>query len=401
MTRPDHARDPVPAGDRRAVRVTHVITGLARGGAEIMLLRLLGAMDRARFAPEVVSLRGPGVIGPRIAALGIPVHDAGLSGGLPRPSDLRRLTGLVRRARPDLVHTWMYHADLFGGLAARLGCGIPVIWALHNSTLDPRQVKLATRATVRLNALLSRWLPSRIVSCSETAAALHRDLGYAADKLLVIPNGFDVGVFAPDPAARAAVRAELGLADGTPLVGSFARFHPQKDHRTLCDAAGRVAAANPAVHFVLAGEGIEWTNATLAGWIAASGSRERFHLLGERDDMPRLTAALDLLVVSSSFGEAFPLVIGEAMASEVPCVVTDVGDARQMVGDTGRVVPPRDPAALAGAIGELLRLTPESRAGLGRRARDRVARELSLAAIAERYQSLYLDVLGETARRTS
>ena len=402
---PDAGRnaEPVPRGKPagRPLRIAEIITGLERGGAELMLLRLLGALDRRRFAPQVFSLRPAGVIGTQIADRGIPVHSAGIRGALPGPGELRRFGRQLCGMRPDLIHTWMYHADLLGGVVGRAVCRVPVIWALHNSTLDPAQVGLATRLTVRVNALLSRLVPARIVSCSQTAAGVHGSLGYPRDRLLIIPNGFDIDAYRPDADARRAVRSELGLAEDAFLIGSFARFHPQKDHRTLCRAAGLIAASRPDVHFLLAGGGIDAANVVLVQWLRESGAADRCHLLGERDDMPRLTAALDLALMTSSFGEAFPLVIGEAMACAVPCVVTDVGDARAMVGDTGRVVPPRDAHALAGAVLELLASSPGERTALGRRARAKIEAELSLTAIADRYAALYETVLAERGRGDS
>jgi glycosyltransferase involved in cell wall biosynthesis len=380
------------------IRVAEVITGLERGGAELMLLRLLGALDRRRFAPQVLSLRPAGVIAAQIEALDIPVHSAGIRGALPGPAGLRRFTRQLCGIRPDLIHTWMYHADLLGGVIGRALCRVPVIWALHNSTLDPARVGVATRLTVRVNALLSRVVPARIVSCSQAAADVHRALGYPSDRLMVIPNGFDVEVYRPDADARRALRSELCLAENAALVGSFARFHPQKDHRTLCRAAGLIAVSRPDVHFVLAGGGVDADNSVLVQWLRDSGAVDHCHLLGERDDMPRLTAALDLALMTSSFGEAFPLVIGEAMACGVPCVATDVGDAQAMVGDIGRVVPPRDPHALAASVLELLALGAGERAALGRRARAKIAAELSLGAVADRYAALYETVIDEHQR---
>jgi glycosyltransferase involved in cell wall biosynthesis len=152
------------------------------------------------------------------------------------------------------------------------------------------------------------------------------------------------------------------------------------------------------VQFLLAGDGVEPHNTQLSAWIAETGVAERFHLLGARDDMHRLTAALDVALVSSAFGEAFPLVVGEAMACAVPCVVTDVGDAAFMVGDGGRVVPARDPAALAEAALELLTQRPQERAALGQRARERIASEFELSAVVARYADLYDEVLAGMAQ---
>jgi glycosyltransferase involved in cell wall biosynthesis len=374
------------------IRVVHIITGLDLGGAEMMLYNLLAATDRSRIQPAVVSLIPPGDLAGRIADLGIAVQSLGMRRGVPHPAAMVRLARMLRRLEPDLVHTWMYHADLLGGLAARFSCGAPVIWALHNSTLDPAEVRLSTRLTARTNALLSHVVPTRIVSCSQASMKVHRDLGYASGRLVGIPNGFDLHAFRPEPSVREAVRVELGVAPDTRLVGSFARFHPQKDHRNLCHAAGLIAAKSNA-HFVLAGSNIDSDNVELGAWIAETGFAQRFHLLGAREDIPRLTAALDIAVVASSFGEAFPLVVGEAMACAVPCVVTDVGDSTLMVGDTGRVVPPRDPDALAAAVLDLLSLPDETLAALGQRARARIEARFALPAIAARYEQLYVEVL--------
>jgi len=151
----------------------------------------------------------------------------------------------------------------------------------------------------------------------------------------------------------------------------------------------RVAARSPSAHFVLCGDGVTSDNAALAGWIEAAGLRERCHLLGPRDDMPRLTAALDVACSASAYGEGFSNVLGEAMACEVVCVATDVGDAALIVGDTGSVVPPRDPAALAAALGAVLALDPGARAQMGRAARARVEEKFDLSTCVARYAALY------------
>ena len=169
--------------------------------------------------------------------------------------------------------------------------------------------------------------------------------------------------------ARSAVRQELGLPVDATLIGFIARFHPQKDHRTFLQAATILSEQVPDSQFVLVGRGVTVDNEELRGLIAAHGPRHGVHLLGERADIPRLTAALDIATCSSAFGESFPSVVGEAMACGVPCVVTDVGDAARIVGDTGRVVLPKDAAALAAAWSELIELGPDGRRELGLRAR--------------------------------
>jgi glycosyltransferase involved in cell wall biosynthesis len=377
------------------IRVCHVITGLNTGGAEMMLYKLMSAIDRATFECDVVSLLDAGPVAERIRALGVPVRSLGMRRGAPSPHGLVRLARWMRQDPPDVVQTWLYHADLVGGLASRLAGGAPVAWNIRQSTLDPRGNKRSTIWTGRVCAWLSRWLPTRIVCCSEASARLHTALGYASERMIVIPNGFDLAAFRPDPAARRAVRAELGVPDQAPLVGLVARFDPHKDHRVFAAAAGRLAVRRPDVHFVLCGDGIVDENARLVGWLRAAGVRERCHLLGRRDDTPRLNAALDL-AASSSYGEGFPNVLGEAMACGVPCVATDVGDSALIDGDTGRVVPPRDPDALADAWEALLALEPSARAALGLAARQRVEAQFSLPTVVRRYETLYEELAAAT-----
>lgn len=210
--------------------------------------------------------------------------------------------------------------------------------------------------------------------------------------MVVIPNGFDMEGWKPDPGARVDVRRELGLPLEAPLIGLISRFDPVKDHRTFTLAALRLLNQLPNVHFLLCGGGVTWENSELSAWIRSSGAASHFRLLGERDDIPRLTAALDLAALSS-YTEGFPNVIGEAMACGVPCVTTDVGDAAYIVGETGRVVPPRQPEALAEALRELIEDGPERRAALGAAARRRVAEYFDLPGVAARYEGLYRDIV--------
>ncbi len=371
------------------IRVVHIITGLDTGGAELMLYRLVTSLEPATFACSVVSLTDLGPTAAKLRAAGVPVRALGMRRGVPDPCAVPRLARWLRAVVPDVVQTWMYHADLIGGLATWLAGRPPLAWGLRQSTLDPRTSKRGTIWTARACAALSRRLPMRIVCCSEASRRVHVALGYAPEKMVVIPNGFDLARFRPDLAARAAVRAELGVPPEAPLVGLVARWDPQKDHRTFVAAAARLRAARPDAHFLLCGDGITWENPALAGWLAAAGLREGVHLLGPRDDLPRLTAALDVACSASAYGEGFSNVLGEAMACGVPCVATDVGDAAHIVGATGRVVPPRQPVALSAAIEQVLALAPATRAALGHAARARVEAHFSLAACAARYAALY------------
>jgi glycosyltransferase involved in cell wall biosynthesis len=373
------------------IGLTLVITGLSTGGAEAMLLKLLEKIDRNRFAPTVISLTTAGEIGPRIEALGIPVHAMGMTPGALSLIKFVSLIRLLRLLKPDLVHTWMYHSDLLGGLAARFAGIKAVVWGIRHSNLSPKQNKRSTLQVMKVCALFSGWLPMRILTCSVRAQSVHVSAGYRADKMMLIPNGFDLSRYHADTEARNTVRVEIGLVPDTPLVGLVARNDPQKNHAGFVEAAARVHATMPQVHFVLVGAGIDTDNKNITELIEKAGLTSVVHLLGRRDDIPRLMASFDLLV-SSSFGEAFPNVLGEAMASEVPCVVTDVGDSALIVGSTGYIVKPADSPALSEAILTLLELSPIERRALGQAARQRVEQMFDIDVVVRCFENLYQEV---------
>jgi glycosyltransferase involved in cell wall biosynthesis len=369
------------------VRVTHLITSLDTGGAEMMLWKLVSGLEREGFHSNVICLGTMGEVGNRIAKLGVSVHALGLSRMLPNPLAVFRLARTIRNFRPDLVHSWMYHANLLGSLARGIATDAPLVWSLRQANLDRSVNRRRTLRIVRACAMLSNRA-SAIVLCSEASRQPHVEFGYPAEKMQVIPNGFDTDVFRPNSNLRSEVRRELGIACDTPLLGLFGRFDPQKDQRTFIRAASELAQRRPGARFLLCGTDITWQNTGLARWIDEAGIRASCVLLGHRDDIPRLMAALDILV-SSSCGEGFSNVIGEAMACGVACVVTDVGDSALVVGSAGRVVPPHDSHALAEACLQVLNMSAEQRQNLAFQARSRVVNNFSLDAVVGAYIRLY------------
>ncbi|HTD58305.1 MAG TPA: glycosyltransferase [Solirubrobacteraceae bacterium] len=372
-------------------KILHIITALDVGGAEAMLQKLALGTDRSRFELEVIALTAVGTVGRRIAESGVRVRDMRMSPGRPDARAFARLLRSVHASRPDIVQTWMYHADLLGGLAARAVGDSPVIWGIRGS-FDPHKSKRHMIWTARACASLSSWLPREIVSCSTALAQAHVELGYDGRRIRVIPNGFDTATYRPDPSAREVVRAELGVRSQTPLIGHLARWDPQKDHLGFLDAALDVLRRHSGAHVLMCGTGIDENNAALTAALRAGSAGDRVHLLGCRDDVPRVTAALDVLVCSSIYGEGFPNVLGEAMACGVPCVTTDVGDSAMVVGETGRVTPVNDPQALSSAISAMLDLAPQERAALGEAARSRVLERFEIGRVVDRFESLYEEV---------
>ena len=373
------------------IKVMHIITTLGPAGAENMLYRIAVGMDGTRFENEVVSLTGILDLAEKLNSSGVRVRTLAMKKSVPNPLLVMRLAQWIRESKPDVIHTWMYHANLIGSLAACLAGNVPVVWAIHHNAFDPRVDKRRTMLVNRACAVLSRKFAARIIFCSEASLRTHRQLNYAAEKLQVIPNGFDLEQVKPDPTARESLRQELGIPADAMLIGFAARFHPHKDHHNFIQAAERLHKLKPDVHFLLFGMGINWENTQLTGWIESAGIRGRCHLLDLRQDISRLFSAVDI-ATTASLSEAFPIVVGEAMACGTPCVVTDVGDSALIVENTGSVVPPEDSHALAEAWRALIDAGPAVRRRLGMAARDRVQRHFALPAIVESYQKIYAQV---------
>lgn len=377
------------------LRVVHLITSLNVGGGQMDLYKAVTRFDPAKISSTVISLAPPGKIAQWLEARGIPVFSLNLHPGRPNPLALWRLRQLLKEIRPHILQTYLYHADLLGYLAGRWA-GVPIIlWNLLQSLMDFSRYRWTTWLTVRLCARLSRRV-ERIVVNSVAGIKAHALLGYDPERMVLITNGYEMNRFRPDPVSYREVRQELGLAPDTPLVGMLARFDPQKDQANFLRAARLVAADYPEVTFLMAGNGITANNPAFAALLKEHPlPPERLRLLGERLDMPRLLAALDLFVSSSAFGEGHPNVVGEAMCCGVPCVVTDVGDCALMVGNTGLVVPPRDPEALAEAIGTALSWEAKERQRRGRAARERMQRKFEINRVNARREALYLELAAQ------
>lgn len=371
-----------------SVKVVHLITGLDGGGAERMLTHLASGGDRAAFSHTVVSMMDEGVYGPELREAGVTVHCLDMPRGRPSWRGFRRFLKLLRAEQPAVLQTWLYHADLLGLAARRLSGSPRLVWNLRCSDMDMAHYSPLSRLILRL---LARWSdrPDLVIVNSEAGRVLHQQLGYRPRRWSVIPNGFDLGRFHPDPAAPGRLRAALGLPADAIIAGHVARFDPMKDHAAFLAAL----ALCPNIHGVMVGKGVTPTNLELTDTVRRLGLEARVHCLGERRDMPELMAGFDFLVLSSAFGEGFPNVVGEAMASATPCIATEVGDAAAIIGATGKTVPRRDPAALARAMNELAALTPTARHELGKAARVRIEAHFGLPQTIAAYEREYLALI--------
>ncbi len=374
------------------IKIAFVITGLSRGGAERMLIKLLSLMDRTKFTPVIFCLTTHLSFKPDIEALGIPVLSYRLNKPLFILFDFLNFIRDSRKFRPDILQGWMYHGNILAW-AASLFTRSKLIFGVRVALYDFNFERLRTRLIIRLGALLSRFA-DKIIYVSEVARHHHEAIGYKAENACVLANGFELDKFQPNESYRHDYRSRLGAHESDFLIGYFARFHKMKGHLDLLEAFAAVYRRYPKVKLALAGLHLDESNTEIQSVLSQLKISKQVHLLGELAAVERILPALDLFV-SPSHQEGFPNVVGEAMACHVPCVVTDVGDSALCVGDTGIVVPPMRPDLLADGMIQMI--NAPDRSELGIKARQRIETEFALSDIVKKYEQVYTSIMTETA----
>ena len=372
------------------LKVLHFITTVGGGGAETMLCNAVEEMTRNGVENIVVSTTSSSdefSLRPRIER-SARFFDLQVN-SLLAPAMWRQFWVILREERPDVVQTWMHTSGLVAGALARLAGVRNVVWGVHSRDLLEQFGRSDAKVRVlrKILGIAARIIPRRIISCSQDGLENHvRRLWYPRRKMLCIGNGIDVERFRPNPAARAKMREKLGIPADAPVFGIVARPNPVKDVPTFLRAAALAQNRHPDAHFAVAG--------LVAGEIEPQievPDLRRLHWLGYQPEMAEIYPIFDVLTLTS-LSEAYPMVLIEAMACGVPCVTTDVGDARVMVGETGRIFPMRDPEALVEVWGELVRLTGGELEELRTRARTRAVADFSVKTCVGRYEALYREL---------
>ena len=380
--------------EQSSLKVVHLISGLGHGGAESVLYRLTAHAQKDRHI--VLSMQDGGVFTEKFAEAGIELHCLNMPAGKMGLRNFWRLRNKLKQLEPDVVQCWMYHADMIGGLAARLAGIKSILWGVRNSGDSLARSSRSSYLLARYFAWTSYFIPRLIVVCAELAAKRHQAWGYRASKIRVIPNGYDLSRWqVAETGAKLQIRESLGLAANDEVIAFVARWNPLKDHANLIQAFAKLLKRRPAVKLLLIGEGLSNDNAQLMALLeqAALVVGQDVFLLGRRDDVPTLMPALDLHVLSS-MAEGFPNVVAESMACEVPNVVTDVGDAAFIVDTCGWVVPPQNSLALSQAINEALDfLKTPSATRFKQQCRQRVVDNFSLEKMIERYEVTWREAM--------
>ena len=371
-------------------KVLHVITGLDDGGAEGVLTRL--CLNSHAFEHVVVSLTNEGKYGLQLKTNGIKVYSLEMVPGRPSVRKLYQLTKWIKSEKPQVVQTWMYHSDLFGGIAARFAGVQNVFWGVRHSTLDKNNSKRLTRTIARICSVLSYIVPRKIICCAEKAKEVHAGIGYQKSKLVVIPNGFDTAKFSPDAIGRDKVRKEFRISTFVPLIGMVGRFAEQKDHSNLMNSLAILKSGLNSFRCLLVGTNLDSANQGLIELLDFHGLSDYVFLAGPRSDIAQIMNAIDIHVLSSNGGEGFPNVVAEAMACGTPCISTDVGDAKLIIGNAGLTCPTSQPSALADAMLILLKEFYEETHKWNARkeyCREIIKKEYSIEKFVERFENYW------------
>lgn len=375
---------------QKKIKIIHIIAASKIGGTEIMLCKLLSAYDHAKYDMSVISLLGLSDFSEKIKKLGVPIYCINFKKNFLFNFGLFKLIYHLRKKSPDIVQTWMYNADLIGGIAAKLAGIKLIVWNVR-CCVDAH-LRIFTKCIASCCTFVSGLIPKVIVCCANSAKSSHVAFGYVKQKMVVIPNGFDLQDFFYDNDVVAQLRMEFGLQDSHFFVGNLGRFAPEKDCSTFLLAAQIVCQKRDDVMFLFAGRGLDNNNDKLKQNLNNLGLVNKVRLFGEINYPKNFLNVLDLFV-SSSVTEGFPNVIGEAMACELPCVVTDAGDSADIVGDVGYVVPSRSPEQLAQAILKFIVMVDDQRKLIGKKSRKRVQDLYSLNKVVDQYQNLYSGLL--------
>jgi len=359
-----------------------------------MLLELLRAWEHHSDRHVVLSLLPRGQLAGEFEALDVSVLYAGLSPKRLELAKLLKIRRILRDLYPDVINTWLYHANLIGSIAGTLAGRTPIVWGIHHSLNERATLKPSTWRLIRWLARLSAIVPAQIIYCSKSALETHARNGFSRRRMRIIPNGVDPVAFRPDASAHGALVRELNIPGDAPLIGMLARYHPAKDHANFLSAAGMLLNGRPDVHFALAGQGMVTSNELLQSQIQTAKVQHRVHLLGVRHDVARILAAMQIVTLSSYEGEALPMSLCEAMACGVPCVGTRVGDVGALLGDAGVIVEPGRPDKLAVGWRQILDLPERHYRQLAARARERVIEHYNIHQAVEAYRQVYRSCAG-------
>jgi len=369
-----------------------LIRSLNIGGTERQLIELVKGLDRNHFDITVGLFYNEGALIEEIKSMPwIHVVSLNKSGRWDIIRFVLRFIKLLKSLQPDILYSFLPDANIAGLIAGRLSGVKRVVWGVRASNMDVSRYDWLARMSLRLSAFLSKF-PDAIIANSHAGKEFHRGIGYSTNRMMVIPNGICTDRFKPDYSAGLKVRDEWGIDEETITIGLIGRLDPMKDHATFLRAVKIFNQEGCSVRFVCIGDGKEPYKSEIHSLCRTLGLSGSLIWAGEMEDMPSVYNAIDI-VTSSSISEGFPNVIGEAMACGVHCVVTDVGDSAIIVGETGVIVNPEDPQALADGWTSMLKRLNDKSYLIKKMARARIVSHYNSESFIKRTSKMFLSLL--------
>jgi len=370
-----------------------LIRSLNIGGTERQIIELVKGLDSNHFDITVGLFYNEGALIEEIKSMPrIHVVSLNKSGRWDIIRFVLRFIKLLKALQPDILYSFLPDANIVGLIAGRLSGVKRIVWGVRASNMDVSRYDWLASTSLRLSTFLSRFSDT-IIANSFAGLRFHKDIGYKTERMKVIPNGIDTKLFKPDHPSDFRLRGEWGIDEKTVSIGLVGRLDPMKDHTTFLQAVKIFDQKECSVRFVCIGDGKEPYKSEIHSLCRRLGLNGSLIWAGERYDMIAVYNAMDIVTSSSSFGEGFPNVIGEAMACGVPCVVTDVGDSAIIVGETGIVVPPKDPQALADGWRSMLKRLNDKSSSIKEMARARIVSHYSSEIFIQKTSRVFLGLL--------
>lgn len=373
------------------MHVLHIITSLYDGGAEGVLYRL--CCNDKNNKHIIVSLRDQGKYGKLLSKHGIKTYSLNMQPGKFSFKALFKLIKIIRIEEAEIVQTWLYHSDFFGSIAARLAGVRNLVWNIRHSNFNKDNTKKSLKILVKILAGLSYFLPKKIIICSKKSIKIHKEFGYDEKKIVYVANGYDLNEFKPNPIQKFNFRKKYNFKNNLPIFGNVARYHPQKDHKNLLEALHFLKRDKFFFKCILVGHRINKKNKILNNLVKKLKLENEIIFLGQQKNINQIMNGIDIHILSSKYGEAFPNVVGEAMASGTPCVVTDVGDSSLIIDKTGWVVQPNNPKKLASSLKLSISYINTNRwLGICKSARKRIYNKFSIKNMIKNYIQVWKEI---------
>jgi glycosyltransferase involved in cell wall biosynthesis len=374
---------------KNKIKIVFIIVSLKTGGAQSMLLRLLNEIDKNRFNVTVISLTDGGDLGQSVIDLEIPLITANIKKNIFNIFALIKLCKIIQKIAPDVVHTWMYHSDLIGGLLAKILHVPRIVWGVRSADFISVDTPLSTKLVVKLCAKLSRSIPNVIIYNSQKGLTYHENLGYTKNKSHVIYNGVDIDRFKPQDINYIKLRRMLSIAENKKIIGIVARYDYLKNHKGFVKMAKFINDCDDSCDFLMIGENIK-DNKKLLSLIEQNNLLKNFHLLDSISNIEDIISGLNAVVITS-LSEAFPNVMIEAMACGIPCFSTDVGDVEQLTYDREWLVSVEDMEKLANVCVQYLDLDAIVQKNIKENMIKYARKNYSSKIIVERYEAIYVN----------